>query len=56
MPTLTLLSVYNARKGMYAAQLARARAELERFEADLVARLGRRRRMPSGSGHVGPRT
>jgi hypothetical protein len=41
MPTLTLMSLYNARKAMYAAQLARARAELERFEADIVARFGR---------------
>ncbi len=40
MPTLTLLSLYNARKGMHAAHLARARAELERFKADLVARFG----------------
>jgi hypothetical protein len=41
MPTLTLLSLYNARKGMYASQLARARAELERFKADLVVRFGK---------------
>ena len=40
MPTLTLLSLYNARKSMYAAHLARARAELERFKEDLVARFG----------------
>jgi hypothetical protein len=40
MPTLTLLSLYNARQSLYAEQLARARAELERFEADIVARLG----------------
>jgi hypothetical protein len=38
MPTLTLLSLYNAQKGMYAVHLARA--ELERFKADLVARFG----------------
>jgi len=41
MPTLTLLSVYNARKGMYAAQLARARVEMERFKEDLVVRFGK---------------
>jgi hypothetical protein len=40
MPTLTLLSLYNARKGMYAAHLTRARNELERFKADLVVRFG----------------
>ncbi len=40
MPTLTLLSLYNARKGMHAPQLARARAELERFKEDLVVRFG----------------
>ena len=37
------MSIYRARKAMYAAQLARARAELERFEADIVARLGEQR-------------
>ena len=41
MPTLTLVSVYNARKATYSEQLARSRAELERFEEDLVARFGR---------------
>jgi len=41
MPTLTLLSIYNARKGMYTSQLARARNELERFKADLVVRFGK---------------
>jgi hypothetical protein len=41
MPTLTLLSLYNARKSMYASQLARARTELERFKEDLVVRFGR---------------
>jgi hypothetical protein len=40
MPTLTLLSLYNARKSMYASQLVRARNELERFKADLVVRFG----------------
>ena len=40
MPTLTLLSLYNARKSMYASQLARVRSELERFKADLVVRFG----------------
>jgi hypothetical protein len=40
MPTLKVMSIYRARKATYAAQLARARAELERFEADIVARLG----------------
>ena len=40
MPTLTLLSLYNARKATYAARLSRARAELERFNGDIVARLG----------------
>ena len=40
MPTLRIMSVYNARKRMYAEQLARARAELERFKADLVVRFG----------------
>ncbi len=40
MPTLTLLSLYNARKSMHAAHLSRARAELERFKEDLVARFG----------------
>ncbi len=40
MPTLTIMSVYNARKGMYAAHLSRARNELERFKADLVVRFG----------------
>ncbi len=41
MPTLTLVSLYNARKSMYASQLARARAELERFKEDLVVRFGK---------------
>jgi hypothetical protein len=40
MPTLTLVSVYNARKATYADQLARARAELEQFREDLVVRFG----------------
>ncbi len=40
MPTLTLLSLYNARKSIYASQLVRARNELERFKADLVVRFG----------------
>ena len=40
MPTLTIMSVYNARKGMYAAHLARARSELEWFKADLVVSFG----------------
>ena len=41
MPTLKIMSVYNARKGMYASQLARARSELERFKEDLVVRFGK---------------
>jgi hypothetical protein len=41
MPTLTLVSLYNARKGMFAPELARVRNELERFKEDLVARFGR---------------
>ena len=41
MPTLTLVSLYNTRKATYADQLARARAERERFKEDLVARFGR---------------
>jgi hypothetical protein len=41
MPTLTLVSLYNTRKATYADQLARARAERERFEEELVARFGR---------------
>ena len=40
MPTLTLVSLYNAQKSMYASQLDRARAELERFKEDLVTRFG----------------
>jgi hypothetical protein len=41
MPTLTLISVYRERRRTYSDQLARARAELERFKEDLVARFGR---------------
>ena len=41
MPTLTPLSLYNARKSMYAARLSRARSELERFKEDLVLRFGK---------------
>jgi len=41
MPTLTLVSLYNARKGMFAPDFARVRNELERFKEDLVARFGR---------------
>ena len=40
MPTLKIVSVYNARKRMYVEQLARARAELEEFRASLIARFG----------------
>ncbi len=40
MPTLTLMSLFNAQKSMYVSQLARARAELERFKEDLVTRFG----------------
>ena len=51
MPTLTIMSVYNARKAMYADQLARARAELEEFKAGASSPVSARRRlMPSGSG------
>jgi hypothetical protein len=42
MPTLTTMSVYNARKRMFAPELARARAELERFKANLVVRFGKK--------------
>ena len=41
MPTLTLVSVYDARREAYSEQLARARAEREWFKEDLVARFGR---------------
>jgi hypothetical protein len=41
MPTLKLMSVYRARKQAYADQLAGARAELERFKADIVTRFGK---------------
>ncbi len=41
MPTLKIMSLYNARKGMYASQLARVRSELERFKEDLVVRFGK---------------
>ena len=40
MPTLMIMSVYNARREAYSEQLARARAEMERFKADLVVRFG----------------
>ena len=41
MPTLTIMSVYNARKAMHAAHIARARSKLERFKEDLVVRFGK---------------
>jgi hypothetical protein len=41
MPTLKIMSVYQARKAMYAERLARARAELEEFDRSLVVRLGK---------------
>jgi hypothetical protein len=40
MPTLTLVSLYDSRKSMYAPQLAQARAEMERFKVDIVIRFG----------------
>ena len=41
MPTLTLVSLYNARQSMCASQLARTHSELEQFKADLVVRFGK---------------
>ena len=41
MPTLTLVSLYNARKSMCASHLVRTRADLARFEEDLVSRFGK---------------
>ena len=53
MPTLTLISLFNAQKSIYVSQLVRARDELERFKEDLVSGSVRRQRMQSrweGSG------
>ncbi len=40
MPTLRIMSVYKDRKRAFTAELSRARAEMEQFEASLVARYG----------------
>lgn len=42
MPTLKILSIYRGRKRKFAAALAQAKTELERFEADLRARYGKK--------------
>jgi hypothetical protein len=41
MPTLKLMSVYNARKRKFATELAQARADLDRFKATLLVRFGK---------------